>query len=110
MAASKISKDDTLVVKEVRSGTSQKGEWCFCKVENAEKITLWADNKDFKAEIGDEIEILDIKSVSVTTKKVGEKYYTNMNISALLKNKGAKKIPDLEDINDTFSDDDGDFI
>lgn len=104
-----IEKGAILTVKDTRSGTSNKGDWCFCKTEDNEKITLWAENNDFKCSVGDSIEILDIKSVSVSTKKVGETYYNNFNVRALLKNKGASPTADFDSLDDTFGDD-SDFI
>lgn len=108
--ANKINSGDLLVVKDTRSGSGSKGDWCFCKTEGNDKITLWADNHDFKCAVGDSIEVLDIKSVSVSTKKVGDKYYSNFNVTAILKNKGASPTADFDEIADTFADDDSDFI
>ena len=108
--ANKIEKGATLTIKDTRSGSGSKGDWCFCKTENNDKITLWADNNDFKCAVGDEVEILDIKSVSVSTKKVGDKFYSNFNVTALLKNKGASPTANFDDFDDNFANDDSDFI
>jgi hypothetical protein len=111
MAINKIEKGNTLTVKDMRSGTGAKGDWCFCKFEGSEKITVWPENKDFKCAIGDSVEILDIKSVCAKTKKVNEKFYTNFNVYALLKNKGAKPTADFDNLDDiTFDGADEDFI
>lgn len=113
--ANKIEKGAVLTVKDTRSGSGSKGDWCFCKTENNDKITLWADNNDFKCDVGDNVEVLDIKSVSVSTKKVGDKYYSNFNVTAILKNKGASTTADFEDFaaspfGDDFANDDSDFM
>ena len=108
--ANKIESGAILTVKDTRAGTGSKGDWCLCKTEGNDKITLWADNHDFKCAVGDTIEVLDIKSVSVTTKKVGDKYYNNFNITAILKNKGASPTADFDDFGDDFANDDSDFI
>ena len=67
--ANKIESGALLTVKDTRSGSGSKGDWCFCKTEGNDKITLWADNHDFKCAVGDSIEVLDIKSVSVSNQK-----------------------------------------
>ena len=108
--ANKIEKGAVLTVKDTRSGSGSKGDWCFCKTEDNDKITLWADNHDFKCSVGDTIEVLDIKSVSVSTKKVGDKFYSNFNVTALLKNNGASPTANFDDIGDDFVNDDSDFI
>jgi hypothetical protein len=108
--ANKIEKGAILTVKDTRAGSGGKGDWCFCKTENNDKITLWADNNDFKCGVGDSIEVLDLKSVSVTTKKVGDKYYSNYNVTAILRNKGASPTANFEDFGDSFDDSDSDFI
>lgn len=107
--ANSIKKGDVLTAKDVKSGHTDKGDWCFVKFEQAEKLTVWAENKDFKATTGDSIEILDICSASVSTKKVGDKFYTNMNITALLKNNGASPTADFDGADDMFGADE-DFI
>lgn len=109
MANNTIKKGDIITIKEIKSGHNTKGDWQFMKCDAAEKITIWAENKDFKAEVGDTAEILDICSVSVSIKKVNDKYYTNFNISALLKNKGATAMPDFADSDDTFDDEEDIF-
>lgn len=103
-----IEKGAILTVKDMRSGSNSKGDWLFCKTEDNEKITLWAENHDFKCNIGDSVEVLDIKSVNVTTKKVGETFYNNFNVRALLKNKGVSPTADFDGIDDIA--DDLDFI
>ena len=108
--ANKIERGAVLTVKEVKSGNSPKGDWCFCKTEGNDKITLWAANNDFKCGVGDTIEILDIKNASLSTKKVGDKYFNNFNVTALLRNKGASPTADFEDIGNDFDDSDSDFI
>ena len=108
--ANKIDSGAILTVIDTWACTVSKGDWCLCKTEGNDKITLWADNHDFKCAVGDSIEVLDIKSVSVSTKKVGDKYYSNFNITAILKNKGASPTADFDDFGDDFSNDDSDFI
>ena len=46
----------------------------------------------------------------MSTKKVGDKYYSNFNITAILKNKGASPTADFDDFGDDFTNDDSDFI
>lgn len=108
--ANKIENGALLTVKDTRSGSGAKGDWCLCKTEGNDKITLWAENSDFKCAVGDSIEVLDIKSVGVTTKKFGEKYYSNFNVTAILKNKGASPTANFDDFGDDFANDDSDFI
>lgn len=105
MAKNNIKKGDTVIVKDIKSGCGKKGDWCFLKAEDNDKITIWADNNDFKAEIGDEIEILDITSCSLKVNKVGDKYYNNYNISALLKNKGRSPTANFDSDIDLSDDD-----
>lgn len=104
-----IKKGDVLTVKDVRSGHSAKGDWSFVRFTDCEKITVWASNHDFKATSGDTVEILDIVSVATQTKKVGKQFYTNYNVTALLKNKGNTPVDfDTDDVPDF--DGEGDFI
>lgn len=103
-----IKKGDILTVKETKSGHSDKGDWSFVRFNGCEKITVWAENNDFKAKIGDSVEVLDIVTVSAKTSKVNDKYYINYNVTALLKNKGGNDV-DFDDTENVF-DDTGDFI
>lgn len=100
-----IEKGAILTVTDMRSGSNSKGDWLFCKTTDNDKITLWAENNDFKCNIGDSVEILDIKSVNITTKKVNDKYYNNFNVKALLKNKGASPTADFESLDDELGND-----
>ena len=106
----KIEKGAVLTVANTRSGTGQKGDWCFFKAEGNKKITIWAENHNFKCKIGDMVEILEIKSVSSKTNKVGDKYYDNLSVSALLRNTGASPTADFEGLSSDLDSDDSDFI
>jgi len=88
MAKNTINQGDIITIKDIKSGHSQKGDWCFIKAENCDKMTLWVDNHDFKANVGDTAEILEIKSCSIKVNKVNDNYYNNYNVSVILKKQG----------------------
>ena len=56
------------------------------------------------------VEILEIKSANIKTNKVGDKYYDNFSISALLRNTGASPTADFEGLTSDLDGDDSDFI
>lgn len=106
----KIEKGAVLTVADTRSGTGSKGDWCFFKAEGNKKITIWAENHDFKCKVGDMVEILEIKSANVKTNKVGDKYYDNLSVTALLRNTGTSPTADFEGLISDLDSDDSDFI
>lgn len=106
----KIEKGAVLTVADTRSGTGSKGNWCFFKAEGNKKLTIWAENHDFKCKVGDMVEILEIKSANIKTNKVGDKYYDNFSILALLRNTGASPTADFEGLTSDLDSDDSDFI
>lgn len=111
MANKGIEKGKEYVVSNVRTGTSSKGNWAFYIFEGAEKITVFADNKDFKCKIGDTVKVEDINCANIRTTKSGERYYTNCNVFAILSNLGSNDIGNFEeDDTDDFADSAADFI
>lgn len=111
MAQMGISKGYKYVVSKMRSGKSEKGDWAFYIFEGADKITVFADNKDFKCEVGDTVKVDEINGISIRTTKSGDRYYTNYNVFAILSNEGENNIQSLdEDDIDDFADNTDDFI
>ena len=111
MATMGISKGYKYVVSKMRSGKSEKGDWAFYIFEGADKITVFADNKDFKCEVGDTVKVDEINGISIRTTKSGDRYYTNYNVFATLSNEGENNIQSLdEDDTDDFTDNEADFI